>query len=172
MLDKVVIAQILTTLFGFAVFMWVLVKYFWPGISSAIEARQQYIEDQFNSISDKQKELEAEQQEYKRQLARIQQEGETIKQEEIARGRQLAQQIEAEARTRVDEELKQARERTEIEIAKAREMLRQEVVSLSITITERMLKKQLDEASQDRLMSDFISQVKELQKSEGKKLDE
>ena len=167
MLDKTVIAQILTTLVAFAIFAWSLKKFIWTGISQAIEARQAHIESQFEDITNRQNELETQQAEYRKFLATMQEEGEKLKLEEIARGRELAAQIEAEAHSRVEGELAQAKQKVDIELAKAREMLRQEVVTLSITISERILRKQIDEATQDQLMSEFISQVKDLQKQAG-----
>lgn len=167
MLDSIVIAQILTTLVAFAVFAWSL-RVLWRGIMQAIEARQAHIAAQFEAIENRQTELEEQQAEYKQFLQTMQEDGEKLKQAEIARGHELAAKIEAEARTRVEAELFTAKQKVDIELAKAREMLRQEVVTLSITISERILRKQLDEATQDQLMGEFISQVKELQKGTGK----
>ena len=166
MIDRTVIAQILTTLLAFAVFMWVFIKYFWQGISSAIEARQQYIEGKFSEITDRQNQLDEQQEEYNQRILTMEQEGEKLKQAEIARGRELVQQIEAEARQRGEDAMKQASERVELEIAKAREELRQEVVSIAITVAGRILKKEIDAVTQARLAAEFIGQVKELQKSE------
>lgn len=164
MLTREVVAQILTTLIAFAIFAWSLRKYVWRGLSDAVEARQQYIESQFETIKNRQTNLEEKQAEYNRFMATMQEEGEKLKQAEVARGRELAAQIEQESRARVEAELQLARQKVDIELAKAREVLRQEVVTIAVTISERILRKQLDDATHDRLMGEFITQVRDLQK--------
>jgi F-type H+-transporting ATPase subunit b len=125
---------------AFIVFAWVLYKFAWKPILGTIDARKDAIETSFADIEKKQAEVARLQEKYETQLREIQEETTRRIQDAIKHGDELAQKIRADAEAARDKILEKARADIDRERAIASAELRNQVVELSILISEKLLK--------------------------------
>ena len=101
----------------------------------------------------------------RRQLLYATDAGEALRvriQEAVNEGQRIAGDIKADAQTEARARLARAESEIEGERAKAQKSLRDDLAKLAVAGAERILRKQLDEAEQRRLIADFLGEVKEI----------
>jgi F-type H+-transporting ATPase subunit b len=147
------------TLLVFAATMILLGKLAFPPISAALERRQRAIEESIDSAERTRAEAEQLLAEYRLRLKEARAQAEEI----IQRARQTAEAREHEAKERGNELVAEAAKRAErdIEAATKRALddIRKEVVELTITATEKVTRKALDEADQRRLVEEALAEL-------------
>lgn len=153
------IATTLTTAIAFVIFFWVMKKYAWGPIIKVLDARQQKIEEGFDEIRRKQDAAGVTQAQLDERLRNIETEARARIQEAIADGRRLAAEITEKAHEDANQLAERAKRNIEIEIAKARVELRNEIVSLTLQASERLLRERLDDEGQRRLVGTFIDEL-------------
>jgi F-type H+-transporting ATPase subunit b len=129
---------------AFAIFIWVVVKFIWPPLMNAIDARQKTIADGLAAAEAGKKSLDQ---------AGIRAE------EEIAKARAKANQIVDAANRRANEMVEaakgtassegarivsEARQETQVESNRAREQLRKEVAALAVAGASKLLGREVD----------------------------
>lgn len=158
-IDPTVIAQFLTSLVGFLLFFWVAKILFWKSLLGAIEKRQQAIRGEFDKAADLQKQMESLKEDYARRLADIESEARQKLQEEMARGRQIAEQIAEQAKKDAEHLIARAQQTVSIEMDKAREELKRDVVRLTVGATERIIREKLDDTKSRELVTQFVEEL-------------
>lgn len=159
MIDRPVLAQLLTTLIAFLLFFWIAKKMFWTSILRTIETRQQRIKSEFDKIEHMQKQVQQLEADYANRIANIEAEARQKMQEAIAHGKQISEQIADKARRDADEALAHAKQSIAVEMEKARMELKQEVVRMTLAATEKIIREDLDDTKHRRLVSDFVNQI-------------
>ena len=147
------------TLLAFAVALFILNKYAFPRIAEALDKRQKMIEDSIDHAAQTREEADKILAEYRERLkeARVQSE------EIVERARKAAElsgreAVEAGKATR-EELLAQARKDIEGETRRAIQDIRNEVADLTIQATEKVTRKTLTEADQQRLVEEALSEL-------------
>ena len=153
------IIQVATTALAFLIFFWISKKLFWTSIIQAIEARQARIRGEFDAIDDLKRKVEGMEAQYARQLAEIEATARNKMQEATAHGKHIAEQIAEQARRDADAALERNKQVIAIEMEKAREELRQEVVEMTMTATERIIKERLDDSKHRQLVTSFVEEI-------------
>ena len=153
------IIQVATTALAFLIFFWVSKKLFWTSIIQTIEARQSRIRGEFNRIDELRAQVEALESNYKAKIAEIDAEARTRMQEAVAHGRELAEEIAETSRREANEALERNKQVIAIEMEKAREVLRQEVVEMTLTATDKIIKERLDDPKHRQLVSGFVEEL-------------
>jgi len=101
-------------------------------------------------------------QEFERRMAEARKEGQEI----IAQATQMSEKARQEILDRAREESRAQIDKAKEEIARERDQamaeLRQQVADLSLTISEKVIGKTLDEQAQRRLIAEFLEQTEEL----------
>jgi F-type H+-transporting ATPase subunit b len=159
MLNMQIIGQILTTLVAFAIFFFILKKYFWGPMQQTIEARQSKIKGEFDRIESMQKQVDALQADYSKRMADIEAEARQHMQEAIAEGRKIAEQIAAQARTDAEALQQKNLQTLALEMDKARAELKQEVVKMTLAATEKIIRQQMNEPRQREQVSQFVEEL-------------
>lgn len=154
-----IVIQVATTALAFLIFFWISKKLFWTSIIQTIEARQARIRGEFDAIDDLKRKVEGMEAQYARQLADIEATARNKMQEATAHGKQIAEQIADQARKDADAALERNKQVIAIEMEKAREELRQEVVEMTMTATERIIKERLDDPKHRQLVSSFVEEL-------------
>jgi F-type H+-transporting ATPase subunit b len=155
-IDQTIIAQVLTTAIAFLVFFWISKKLFWTGIVRTIDERQARIRGDFDRIDQMQKKVDDLQADYSKRIEQIEAEARARMQEAIDQGHQIAEQIREQARKDASAELEHTKEMIVIEMDKARVQLKQEVVRMTLTVAEKIIRERLDDAKHRELVSGFI----------------
>jgi F-type H+-transporting ATPase subunit b len=147
------------TLVIFFVVLFVLKKYVWPRIIEAIEKRQAAITDSIDHAEAIRKEADELLADYRQRLSEARAQADEI----VARANKAGDQREADALTAAAQEreelLKQTKHEIQLETQKALQDLRREVASLTVLATEKVTRKSLDGADQQRLVEEALGEV-------------
>jgi F-type H+-transporting ATPase subunit b len=158
-ITREVIAQLITTLIAFLGFFFVAKKLFWGGILGAIEDRQTKIRGEFDRIDAMQKQVTALQADYQKRIADIDTEARQRIQEEISKGRVIAEQIAEQSRKDAAAQQEAMSQKLSIEMDKARQTLKDEVVRMTMGATEKIIRERLDDQKHRQLVSSFVEEL-------------
>jgi F-type H+-transporting ATPase subunit b len=153
------IPQVVTIILGFFITLWVLLALAWRPILKVIDERRETIAREFDDIDKKQEVLASQMKDYEARLRDIDQEARERTNKAIEEGRKSANQILDQAR--LDAEVIKSKSQSDIqmEIEKARVSLRDEMVALTISATETLLKAELNDDHHRQLVSGFITEL-------------
>jgi F-type H+-transporting ATPase subunit b len=147
------------TLLVFGATMFLLSKLAFPRISEALGRRQKAIEESIDTAERTRAEADEILSEYRERLKEARAQADEI----VQRARQAAEAHEHESKDRGQEMLAEASKRAErdIEAATRRALqdIRREVADLTILATEKVTRKTLTEADQQRLVAEALSEL-------------
>ncbi|RZQ53828.1 F0F1 ATP synthase subunit B [Pseudoalteromonas phenolica] len=152
-------ATLLGELIAFTVFVLFCMKYVWPPLNGAIEARQKKIEDGLAATDKAEQELEVARKQAAEQLK-----------EAKAQAADIVEQAKKRAALIVDEETtrgQQEREKiiaqghSEIESERSRvsEELRKQVATLSVVGAERILEREINQAAHSDIVEKLVAEL-------------
>jgi len=144
---------------NFAVLLIVLVKVLSKPIANGLRARQQSIKEQFTDLEERKAEAEKAYQTYEEKLASIDQEVSDIIQSALTQGEAEKERIINEANRAAEDIKKQAEMAIQHELAAAKLKLREEVASQAVVMAEELIRKNLQEADQVKLIEDYLAKV-------------
>lgn len=152
-------SQVLTHLVGFLVAFFILKAYAWKPILKVLDDRRQKIVSEFKDIEDQKQKTDQLFAEYEARLSKIEDEARRRIQEAVAEGQKLAGEIKQHAQDEARKITERAQADIVRELAKARVQLKEEMVSLTLGATERLLREKLDPAGHRKLVERFLSEV-------------
>ena len=154
-LNLTLIAQAIT----FATFIWITVRFIWPYMLRAIEARQKTIADGLAAAEQGRRSLESSTRQAEDAVAQARSRaGEIISQAE-KRAAQLVDEARNAAREEGDRELAAARAEIEQEFTRAREQLRDHVATLAVAGAEKILRREVDARAHGELLESIKRQL-------------
>jgi len=144
---------------AFALFIWFTVKFVWPPMLRAIEARQKQVADGLAAAEQGKKSLESssKQAEQAIQAARVRA-AEIISQAE-KRDAQMVEAAKAAAKEEGDREKAGARAEIEQLAQRAREQLRDQVAALAVAGAEKILRREVDAKAHAELLDGIKKQL-------------
>ena len=147
------------TLITFILMLVVLRKYAWGPILGALDAREKSISDDLEQARNERENAEALVQEHRDLVAQARRE----RAEALAQGQRDAEKVGAEileeARRQREQVLKQTEEQVESAIAQARAEMRGITADLAIKAAEKLLTKNLDDATQRELVEAYLTDL-------------
>jgi F-type H+-transporting ATPase subunit b len=147
------------TLLAFGITMWILRKYAFPRIATALEKRRRAIEESIDAAERTRTEADDLLKEYRERLSEAREQAEDI----VARARKAGDRVESEAKEDAKEQREEMLERTKREIEqetqRALNEIRREVADLTVAATERVTRKSLDDSDHRRLVDDALSDL-------------
>ena len=154
-LNLTLIAQAIT----FATFIWITVRFIWPYMLRAIEARQKTIADGLAAAEQGRRSLESSTRQAEDAVAQARSRaGEIISQAE-KRAAQLVDEARNAAREEGDRELAAARAEIEQEFTRAREQRRDHVATLAVAGAEKILRREVDARAHGELLESIKRQL-------------
>jgi F-type H+-transporting ATPase subunit b len=150
------IEQILTQIVAFLAMLWILKKFAWKPLLNVMEERRKTIQSEFDSIEEQKKEIKKLTQTYNAKLNEIEATARATLQEAAKRGEQIALEIEQETRERAAMILNKAQAELKSEIAEAKKQLKQDIVKMAVTATEKIIQEKLDPKKHQKLIEDAI----------------
>lgn len=143
----------------FAVFVWFCMKYIWPHITHALEARRKTIADGLAAAERGRHEQEL----AAKQAAEILHESKLKAAEIIAQAEKRAAQIieaaKAEAKAEGERQLAAARAEIELAAYRAREQLRSQVAALVVAGAEKILRREVDAKAHADLLQAIAKEI-------------
>jgi F-type H+-transporting ATPase subunit b len=153
---------------SFGIVLWILGKYGFPVIVKMVDQRRDYVKQSLATADEANRKLEGIKQESEAIIGKAHVRQSEIIKQATSEGNQLVQNAKQQAAVEAQRKMDDATRQIEAQKQKAMDEIRGEVAALSITIAEKILRKQLDDPqSQDALIDRLLDEV-EKQKSEGK----
>jgi F-type H+-transporting ATPase subunit b len=151
--------DLLWRVLNFAVLAVVLFKVLSKPIANGLYARQQSIKEQFNDLEERKAEADKTYKTYEDKLASIDKEVSDIIQAAIAQGEVEKDRIIEEANRAAADIKRQAEMAIQHELAAAKLRLREEVANQAVVMAEELIRKNLQEADQVKLIEDYLAKV-------------
>jgi F-type H+-transporting ATPase subunit b len=149
----------LWTAITFLVLLVVLSKFAWGPIVKMLDERERTIREAIEAAKKERAEAERMLAEQKATLAHAQREAAEVAKRNQQEVEVLRQELTARARKEADELVASARRQIEEEKVKAMAELRGQVADLAIEAASRLVRANLDDATQRKLVEDYIAQL-------------
>lgn len=143
----------------FAVFVWFCMKFVWPPIMGALEARRKEIADGLAAAERGQQEQELAEKRAAEYLKEAKGQASEIVSQAQKRANEIVEEAKDDAKTEADRIVTGANAEIEQEINRAREHLRKEVVGLAIAGAEKVLKREVDKNAHSSTLNDLAAQL-------------
>jgi F-type H+-transporting ATPase subunit b len=143
----------------FALFVWFCMKYIWPPVMGALEARRKEIADGLAAAERGQHEQELAEKRAVEHIKDAKGQASDIITQAQKRASEIVEEAKGDAKTEADRIVTGANAEIEQETNRAREQLRQEVVSLAIAGAEKVLKREVDKDAHASTLNDLATQL-------------
>jgi F-type H+-transporting ATPase subunit b len=151
--------QILTHALGFLIVLWLLKRYAWKPLLALMEERRTRIADEFKKIEQQHAKVDELSAEYQGKLKEIDAERRVKLVEAVNEGKKIAEEIKVAARDEARDITAKAKSDAEREVAKAKVQLKNDMIALTVTAVERLIKERLDDSKHRELIGSFIDNV-------------
>lgn len=152
-------SQVVTQIIGFLIALLILKKYAWGPVLNLLEERRQKIQGEFDKIESTKREIAQLKGEVETQLRNMEAQARARIQEAVQDGQRVATEITDKARTEARDLVERAKEEIARDRDKARVELRNEMVQMVVTATERVVSERLDDAKQKERIASFIDSL-------------
>ncbi len=151
------------TIFGqvisFAFFAWFCMKFVWPALIGAMEERKVKIADGLEAADRAKRDLELAQGKAAEELKEAKQEAASIIDQANKRAGQIVEEAKDKAREEGDRLKTSAQAEIDQEVNRAREELRGKVANLALVGAERILERNIDEATNRGLIDSLAAEL-------------
>ena len=151
--------QVLTHAVGFLITVWVLKRFAWGPLLGMMEERRNKIVGEFEQIEEEKENVAKLTAEYESRLRDIESERRAKLIEAAEEGKVIASEIKAAAQDEIKLLRAKAKDDLDREIVKAKVQLRDEIVTMTLVATEKVLHEKLDEAKHRDLIGRFIDNL-------------
>lgn len=145
--------------FAFAVLIWFTVKFVWPPLLKAIEARQKEIADGLAAAADGRNALEVAAKKSEVTLTEAKQKASEIIAQAEKRGTQIIEEAKGNAKVEGDRIIAGAKAEIEQEVNRAKEGLRAQVSTLAIAGAEKILRKEINTKAHSELLAKLAAEL-------------
>ena len=147
------------TIITFLVLLGLLAKFAWGPLLKALEERQETIRRSLDDADQAKQDLERLQKESAQIIAEARSEAQSI----VVKSRAEAQTVRESLKQKAQEEgqvlIRSAQRQIELETARAVQQVRHEVVTLSLAVASKLIKKNLTQEDNDALIQDSLRQI-------------
>ena len=147
---------------GFLVLLFVLKKYLFGKISAIIKERSEGVKNVYAKIENDKAEAERLRIEYQRKLSDAETEAVKRIQEAVNEGSRVSEEIIKRAKEEIELMKVKAKEGIDLERKKALADIRNQVVTLSILASSRIIRQSISSQTAEKLVDDFIEEIGEL----------
>jgi len=144
---------------AFAIFVWFCMKYVWPPLLDAIEARQKKIADGLTQAERAGKDLELAQAKAAEKLKEAKAQAAEIIDQANKRRTQIVEEAKTEGETERSKIIAQGEAEVEAERNRAREELRQQVATLAIAGAEKIIKRSIDKEANSDIIDKLVAEL-------------
>ena len=154
-LNLSLVAQAIT----FAAFIWFTVKFVWPPMLRAIEARQKTIADGLAAAEQGKRSLEESTRQADASIAQARNRAAEVISQAEKRAAQMIEEAKNTAKEEGNREKAAAKAEIEQEVTRAREQLRDRVASLAVAGAEKILRREVDAKAHGDLLDSIKRQL-------------
>jgi len=143
----------------FTAFIWFTIKFVWPPLLRAIEARQKQIADGLAAAEQGKKSLELSAKQADKAIQEARGRAADIVAQAEKRGAQLVEEAKSAAKAEGDREKAAAKADIQQEAQRAREQLREQVAALAVAGAEKILRREVDAKAHAELLDGIKKQL-------------
>ena len=154
-LNLTLVAQAIT----FTVFIWVTVKFIWPHMLRAIEARQKTIADGLAAAEQGKRSLELSTRQADEEVKKARERATDVLAQAEKRAAQMIEEAKHAAKEEGNREKAAAKAEIAQEASRAREQLRDQVASLAVAGAEKILRREVDAKAHGDLLESIKKQL-------------
>jgi F-type H+-transporting ATPase subunit b len=151
--------QLFTHALGFLIFVWVLRKFAWGPLLGLMEERRAKIAGEFEEIDNQKAEVAKVTADYEARMKEIDAERRAKLVEAVKEGKQLAAEIKTEAMAEVRTLHDKAKADLQRDVAQAKVQLRDEMVAMTMTAAQKIVRAELDDAKHRDLIGHYIDEL-------------
>lgn len=144
---------------AFALFIWFTVRFVWPPLLRAIEARQKTIADGLAAADQGRKSLETSTRQADDAIKAARERAAEIVAQAEKRAAQMVEEAKVVAKDEGAREKTAAKAEIEQEVARAREQLREQVATLAVAGAEKILRREVDATAHADLLEGIKRQL-------------
>ena len=144
---------------AFALFIWFTVRFVWPPLLGAIEARQKQIADGLAAGEQGRKSLEISTRQAEEAIAEARSRAAEIVSQAEKRAAQLVEEAKGAAKDEGTREKAAAKAEIGQEVQRARELLREQVAALAVAGAEKILRREVDAKAHAELLEGIKKQL-------------
>lgn len=152
-------ATLIGELIAFVVFVLFCMKYVWPPLMSAIEERQQKIEDGLAASDRAEKDLQLAQEKATAQLKDAKSQAADIIEQAKKRASAIVDEETQRGHDEREKIIAQGHAEIEAERNRAKEDLRKQVAALAVVGAEKILERQIDAAAHSDIVEKLVSEL-------------
>jgi len=152
-------ATLLGQAIAFAIFVWFCMKFVWPPLMDAIEARQKLIADGLTQAERAGKNLELAQAKSTEKLKEAKAQAAVIVDQANKRRAQIIEKAKEEAEIERKKIITQGEAEVEAEVNRAREGLRLQVSALAIAGAEKIIKRTVDKEANSDIIDKLVAEL-------------
>ncbi len=152
-------ATLIIQMLVFVIFIWVTVRFIWPPLMKALEARRKTIADGLAAAERGRKELELAEIKAKEQLMDAKMQAAQMIEQANQRANHVIEEAKSKAREEGEHLLQLAKGEIEQEYIAAKAKLMKQVSSIAVAGAERILQHEVDKASNDRLVDELVGEI-------------
>ncbi|HWM41447.1 MAG TPA: F0F1 ATP synthase subunit B [Burkholderiales bacterium] len=154
-LNLTLVAQAIT----FSVFIWATVKFIWPYMLRAIEARQKTIADGLAAAEEGKRSLEVSNKRADEEIKKARDRATELLTQAEKRSAQMIEEARNAAKEEGNREKAAAKAEIEQQVTRAREQLRDHVASLAVAGAEKILRREVDQKTHAELLDSIKKQL-------------
>lgn len=151
------------TLFGqtiaFAIFAWFTMKFVWPPITAAMQARQKKIAEGLDAAGRAQRDLQLAQEKAAQMLRETKEQAAEILDKANKTANAIVEESKLQARSEGERLLASAKAEIEVEVNRAKDQLRAQVAALAVAGAEKILESSVDAKAHNDLVAKLASQL-------------
>ncbi len=151
------------TLFGqtiaFAIFVWFCMKFVWPPITAAMQARQKKIAEGLDAAGRAQRDLQMAQEKAAQMLRETKEQAAELLDKANKTANAIVEEAKQQARSEGERLLAGAKAEIEVEVNRAKDQLRTQVATLAVAGAEKILESSVDAKAHNDLVAKLASQL-------------
>jgi len=151
------------TLFGqtiaFAIFVWFCMKFVWPPITAAMQARQKKIAEGLDAAGRAQRDLQLAQEKAAQTLRETKEQAAEILDKANKTANAIVEEAKQQARSEGERLLASAKAEIDVEVNRAKDQLRAQVAALAVAGAEKILESSVDAKAHNDLVAKLASQL-------------
>ena len=147
---------------GFLILLFILKKYLFGRISAMLKERSEGVKNEYTKIENDKVEAERLRIEYQRKLSDAETEAVKRIQEAVNEGSRVSEEIIKRAKEEIEWMKVKAQEGIDQERKKALAEIRNQVVTLSLLASSRLIRQSISVQTAEKLVDDFIEEIGEL----------
>ncbi len=151
--------QILISLANLLILFVLLKKFLYKPVRKMLEQRQSEIDDSYKAAEEAKQHAQASEQTWNEKIQHAEAHSSEIIQQAAVLAGQRKEQILAEAKAQADGIVRQAEQEAILVQRKAEEEMKQEIVSVSALLTEKLLDREINAEDHRKLIDTFIDEI-------------